>query len=87
MGKRKKNKMSCLEEYREKCLSGEIIVGNEMKMGLNNYYNDLSNPAYYYDTSDFELRREFMETFIKLTKSPLYGQPMKLMLWKEAFLH
>ena len=75
-----------LEEYREKCLSGEIIVGNEMKRGLNNYYNDLSNPKYYYDTSDFELRKEFMENFIKLTKSPFYGKPLKLLLWQKAFL-
>lgn len=78
--------MTYLEEYRKKSLSGEIIVGNEMKTGLNNYYNDLSNPKYYYDTSDFELRKEFMETFIKLTKSPFYGKPLQLMLWQKAFI-
>lgn len=29
---------------------------------------------------------EFMETFVKLTKSPYYGQPLKLMLWQKAFI-
>lgn len=86
MVKGKEKPMTNLETYRKKCLSGEIIVGNEMKMGLNKYYGELSDPRYYYDTSDFELRREFMETFIKLTKSPFYGKPLKLMLWQKAFI-
>lgn len=78
--------MTCLEEYRDKAKKGEIIVGKEMMTGLDKYYNELSDERYYYDTSDFELRKEFMENFIKLTKSPFYGHPMKLMLWQKAFL-
>jgi phage terminase large subunit-like protein len=78
--------MNCLEEYRDKAKKGEIIVGREMMTGLDKYYEELSDERYYYDTSDYELRSEFMENFIKLTKSPFYGKPMQLMLWQKAFL-
>lgn len=78
--------MTYLEEYRDQAKKGEIVVGREMMTGLDKYYEEMSDDRYVYDTSDFELRKEFMETFIKLTKSPFYGQPLKLMLWQKAFL-
>lgn len=78
--------MTNLEEYRQKAKSGEIIVGNEMMIGLDKYFGEMSDERFVYDTKDFELRKEFMETFIKLTKSPFYGKPLKLMLWQKAFL-
>ena len=78
--------MTYLEQYRDEAKKGNVIVGREMMTGLDKYYSEMSDDRYYYDTSDFELRKEFMETFIKLTKSPFYGQPLKLMLWQCAFL-
>lgn len=78
--------MTYLEQYRDEAKKGNIIVGLEMMTGLNKYYEEMSDDKYYYDTSDFDLRKEFMETFIKLTKSPFYGKPLKLMLWQCAFL-
>ncbi len=78
---------SFLLKYREEILSGNIIAGQEMIMELNNLEEDLHhNDEYFYDTSAAELRMDFMENCVKLTKSPYYGQPMKLILFQKAFL-
>ena len=75
-----------LEEYREQIRRGEIIAGLELITELDNLMNDLKNPRYIYDTTDADQRIDFMEHCIKLTKSPFYGKPMKLMLWQKAFI-
>lgn len=75
-----------LEEYREAIRRGDIIAGLELITELDNLMRDLENPRYIYDTRDADLRIDFMENCIKLTKSPFYGKPMILMLWQKAFL-
>lgn len=77
---------SHLLRYRAEIQSGSIIAGQEMIMELDNLAEDFHNDEYYYDTSDALLRMDFMENCIKLTKSPYYGQPMKLMLWQKAYI-
>ncbi|WP_407454800.1 terminase large subunit domain-containing protein, partial [Methanobrevibacter sp.] len=46
----------------------------------------MEDDRYIYDTRDADLRMDFMENCVRLTKSPFYGQPMKLMLWQKAFI-
>lgn len=75
-----------LEEYREKAKSGEIIIGQELMMELNNLYEDMQSDEYVYDTTDADLRIDFIEGCIRLTKSPFYGKPMELMLFQKAFI-
>lgn len=75
-----------LEEYYQKCKSGEILVGQELMQELENLIADLDNPNYYYDTTDADLRIDFMENCVRLTKSPYYNKPMVLMLWQKAFI-
>ena len=75
-----------LEEYYEKIMSGEIIAGIELKMELSRLMEDLDDDRFIYDTRDADQRMDFMENCIRLTKSPFYGQPMKLMLWQKAFI-
>ena len=77
---------SYLLQYREAIRRGEIIAGIELKTELDNLINDLDDPRYIYDTTDAERRIDFMENCIRLTKSPFYGKPMKLMLWQKAFI-
>ena len=56
-------------------------------MELENLEDDLlHNDEYFYNTDAANLRMDFMENCIKLTKSPYYGMPMKLMLWQQAFI-
>ena len=75
-----------LLQYREAIRSGEIIAGIELITELDNLIADIDDPRYIYDTGDAELRIDFMEHCIRLTKSPFYGRPMKLMLWQKAFI-
>lgn len=75
-----------LLQYREAIRNGEIIAGIELITELDNLIADMDDPRYIYDTSDAELRIDFMEHCIRLTKSPFYGKPMKLMLWQKAFI-
>lgn len=75
-----------LIQYREAIRRKEIIAGVELITELDNLINDLDDERYIYDTTDAEIRIDFMENCIKLTKSPFYGKPMKLMLWQKAFI-
>lgn len=75
-----------LEEYYSKSKSGEIIIGRELMTELERLMTDLDNPRYIYDTKDADVRIDFIEHVVKLTKSPFYGKPMKLMLFQKAFL-
>lgn len=78
---------SYLLEYKSKIESGKIIVGQELYLELCNLENDLRhNDEYYFDTCASNKRIECMEKYIRLTKSPYYGKPMKLMLWQKAFI-
>lgn len=75
-----------LEEYADKVFSGEIIAGREMKQGLERLIAGLTDPRYVYDTTEADRRIDFMEHCVRLTKSPFYGQPMKMMLWQKAWI-
>ena len=75
-----------LEEYREAIKRGEIVAGYELITELDNLIADMQDPRYIYDTTDADMRIDFMQNCIKLTKSPFYGKPMILMLWQKAFI-
>ena len=75
-----------LEEYYRKCKNGEIIIGRELMCELENLMSDITNDRYIYDTTEADLRMNFMENCVRLTKSPFYNKPMVLMLWQKAFI-
>lgn len=75
-----------LEEYYRKCKSGEILIGRELMTELERLIDDLDNPRYIYNVLDANMRIEFIEGCVKLTKSPFFGQPMKLLLFQKAFI-
>lgn len=77
---------SYLLEYHARIESGEIIVGRELWLELERLKEDILTDAYIYDTKDALLRMDFMENCVRLTKSPYYNKPMKLMLWQKAFI-
>lgn len=77
---------SYLLEYHERIGAGEILVGQELWLELENLCEDFHNDEYYYDTEDALLRMDFMENCVRLTKSPYYNKPMILMLWQKAFI-
>lgn len=75
-----------LEEYHRQVTSGEIIVCAAIKVVLAMLMAGLNDERYYYDTTDADLRIDFIENCIRLTKSPFYGKPMKLTLWQKAII-
>ena len=78
---------SDLLRYKSEIDDGKIIVGQELYMELENLVDDLfHNDEYFYDTEAARLRMDFMEGCVRLTKSPYYNQPMKLMTWQRAFI-
>lgn len=77
---------SWLLRYLAEIESGNIIAGQELRAELYNLQDDLLNERYAYDTTEADRRMRFMEGCVRLTKSPFYNKPMKLMLWQKAFL-
>lgn len=75
-----------LEEYYRQIMAGQIVAGHELKDELARLLEDMNDDRYIYDTKDADLRMDFMEHCVKLTKSPFYGKPMILMLWQKAFI-
>lgn len=77
---------SYLLEYRERAETGEIVIGQELWMELDNLAEDMTSDRYIYDREDALLRMDFMEHCVRLTKSPYYNKPMVLMLWQKALI-
>lgn len=78
--------MNYLTQYREAIQRGEIRAGYDMIDELDRLIADLDDLQYRYDTAAAELRIDFIENCVKLTKAPFYGKPMKLLLWEKAFI-
>lgn len=77
---------SYIQDYRKAIRSGEIVAGRELIDELDTLIRDTEDDRYIFDTSDADKRIDFMENCIRLTKSPFYGKPMKLLLWQKAFI-
>ena len=77
---------SHLLRYRELCKCGDEVIGQELMLELDNLYEDLITERYVYDPTDADLRMDFMENCVRLTKSPYYNKPMVLMDWQKAFI-
>lgn len=78
---------SFLFRYKSEIDYGSIIVGKELYLELKKLIFDVKhNENYIYDTDKANLRIDFIENCIRLTKSPFYNKPMKLMLWQKAFI-
>lgn len=78
---------SYLIRYKEEIGIGKIIVGKELYLELNKLIEDIKyNDNYIYNTDKANLRIDFIENCIRLTKSPYYNKPMILLLWQKAFI-
>ena len=69
---------SHLLRYKELCEDGTYIIGEDLKTQLNNLHEDMKSGEYLYNTEAADLRMNFMENCLRLTKSPFYNQPMVL---------
>lgn len=78
--------MTFLEEYYNLIKNGEVIVGYWMRKQVENLIEDMSNPAYKYDTTQAHKRIRFMESLCLQSKHPYFGKPVKLVPWQKAFV-
>lgn len=75
-----------LYKYREAIRNGSIHAGMDIIQELDNLIEEYHDPQYRYDTRDAYIRIDFIESCVKLTKSPYYGKPFKLLLWQKALI-
>ena len=75
-----------LEAYYQACKRGEYIIGIELSLSLENLVKEQISSEYRYDTTLADKYIDFMENCVRLTKSPFYNKPMKLMLWQKAWI-
>lgn len=76
----------CLESYYADCRNGTNIIGAELMLELDRLIEDMQGDEYLYDTTEADRRISFMEGALRLTKSPFYGKPMRLMPFQKAFI-
>lgn len=77
---------SDLLKYREMAMCGDVIIGQDLQIELDNLAEDIAGERFLYDVTDAVLRMDFMENCVRLTKSPYYNKPMKLMQWQRALI-
>ena len=75
-----------LLRYKAQAETGEVVIGQELWLELNNLAEDMTNDRYVYNTEAAILRMDFMQNCVRLTKSPFYNKPMVLMQWQKAFI-
>ena len=77
--------MNYLEQYKKLIDDGDVVVGYWIKKEIENLIDDMSNPAYIYDTAEAHKRIKFMQTYCLQSKHPYFGKPVELMPWQLAF--
>ena len=70
-----------LEQYHDLIVNREVVVGYYIRKEIENLIDDLSNPAYIYDTAQAHKRIRFMQTYCLQSKHPYFGKPVVLMPW------
>lgn len=77
---------SDLLKYRGMARCGDVVIGQDLQIELDNLAEDIATGRFGYNTTDAVLRMDFMENCIRLTKSPYYNKPMILMQWQRALI-
>lgn len=75
-----------LESYYNDCKSGKEKACHYLMLQLEKLIDDMDSDEYIFDSSEADRRIHFIENCIRLTKSPFYGQPMKLLPFQKAFI-
>ena len=74
-------------QYLAEIRNGNIIVGREIRKELENLEHDLLyDDRWIYNTKLAHVYLDFIETFLKHTKSPFYGEPLQVMMFPKSFI-
>ncbi len=74
-----------LEQYWDMITSSEVIVGQWLRMEMQNLINDLNDDRYIYDITEAHKRIKFQESLCLQSKAPFYMKPVVLMPWQKAW--
>jgi len=77
---------SFLIEYMDKCESGEILIGQDMRKMHEILRRHLNNPDIRFELDDAHKRIKFIETHCKHYEAPFSGKPFILELFQKAFI-
>jgi len=75
-----------LLEYTRSVREGKVAAGAELRALLDRLEADRSDPRYIFGTARADKAISFIEGCVRLTKSPYYGRPMRLLPWMKAFI-
>lgn len=75
-----------LEEYYQGCKDGTHVIGMELMLELEKLMEEMNGDEYLYDTTSADIRIDFIEGCLRLTKSPFYGKPIRLLPFQKAFI-
>lgn len=84
--------MSHIVEYYNKIKAGEIIVGHEMRLQVEQVYLEVTDPIYQnlhkikFNIDESNKRIKFIETKCKHYEAPHAGKPFILEIWQKAFI-
>lgn len=81
--------MGYIQEYYDLIKSGEVIIGNDLALQLEQLEEillDLENPFYFIDYDASNKRIKFIETKCKHYEAPHAGKPFILEIWQKAFI-
>lgn len=82
-------KHSYFLEYYNKAIDDNddsVVIGEELLQCLKNCICDLCDDRYIYDMTKAHKRIDFIQKFVKHTKSPFHGKPFLLELWEKAVI-
>lgn len=82
----KKYSNGFIENYKEKIDKGEYIVGQEMYHELEKLISEMDDDRFIYDCTEADRRMDFMQSCIRLTKSPYFGKNMVLFDFQKALI-
>ena len=83
---KKKYPQSYLLEYIDQTQSGEIIIGQEIKLCLDNLLNDLQNDQYQFDMTEPHKRIKFIQEKCHHSIAPFGGKSFLLALWQKCLM-
>jgi phage terminase large subunit-like protein len=77
---------SWLLEYMDKCKSGEILIGHDLKLMFDILLKNFDDPNIKIDFTEAHKRIKFIQEKCKHAEAPFAGKPFVLMLFQKAIL-
>ena len=75
-----------MADYLKEYVESNPTIGRQLTTVLRRLLEERDDARFVYDTKKAHFYIDFIERFVKGTKSPYYGKPTQLLLWQKAFI-